>query len=235
MSQGGTYDLDEVVDLDATFIQAPTTVICKVLKPDGTQVSPDPTVDPALAPTYKTSVIGDQEGTWSYRFEGTGAFTGIEEGYFTIQRSAVLGGAPNYSYDPSTSIGRLRLYIDDRDLTRVGNNVPMEQRSAIWSDIELGVFLSKNDDDAYYASAEALTVLSVNRQLLVQSRRIESTTVDYGSIRADLLKQAEAMRALGDAANAGNPYLPADGLAEQSWTNWNAERIALNAIQRGGR
>jgi hypothetical protein len=218
------YDLGETVVLSVTFEAAPTSVVATVLAPDGTTSTP--TVEVSGAPTYTAEVTADAVGTWAYQFVGTGAFEGIEEGYFVIAPSVMSGAA--YTYDPATTIGKVRLYTDDRDISYVNPNVPLDQRSAVWTDGELQVFLDNNDNDAYLASAEALTVLAANRQLLVQSRRIGQTTVDFGSVRSDLLRQAEQYRTQAYAQD------PASAFAEHSWTDFNARRIITNDLLRNG-
>jgi hypothetical protein len=221
------YDIGEPVQLRARFAQSPTTVTVVVMKPDGTYLSPSPTVDPAAAPLYTAAVVPDVPGPWGYRFTGTGAYSAVEEGVFVVRESAVLAGAPAYTYDLATLIGKLRLLVDDRDLSRVQPWVPMEQRSAIWTDAELQVFLDNNSEGVYLAAGEALTVLAGNRQLLVQSRRIADTTVDYGSIRSDLLKQAGEFRSIGYGSAE-----PADGIAQHTWTDFNLRRVVTDTAMR---
>ena len=233
MSVPNEFDLGERVLMEARFNQAPTTVTLQVLRPDGTLVDPAPGVDASQAPYYRASTIGDTPGTWAFRFTGTGAYEAIEEGYFVIIPSAVESGVPRYTYDLETAIGKLRLLVDDRDLSRVSNAVPMEQRSAIWTDDELRVFLNNHDQGVYLAAAEALTVLAGNRQLLVQSRRIGRTEVNYGSVRSDLLKQAEKFESLGylELYETG---VPADGIAEVAYTDFSVRRIVDNTSVREG-
>lgn len=132
-----------------------------------------------------------------------------------------------YTYDLDTDIGKVRFYTDDRDLTRVADEVPFEQRSAVWTDEEVQLML----DDAgsvNLAIARALETLANNRQLLVQSRRIGQTAVDYGDIRAALLKQAANWR-----AQASGSTVPADGIAEQVYNDFGYRRILDNRAQRG--
>jgi hypothetical protein len=206
------------VTVRATFDATPTTVTLIVSKPDGTTVSP--VVNSGDAPTYSGTVTANQVGTWGYRFEGTGAATGVVEGYFVVLASPVLTGVPDYTYDLATDIGQLRLLIDDRDLTHVGASVLPEQRSAIFSDAELQVFLTDSGGNVYIAG---------NRGLYVLARRIGGDiNVNYGSLRADLLRQAKEFR---DQAYAD---APASEFAEIAYNDFAARRIIDNSIRRTG-
>lgn len=52
------------------------------------------------------------------------------------------------TYDLATDIGKVRLYINDKDVTPATD--------AHFTDEELQVFLDNNDDDIYLAAADAL-------------------------------------------------------------------------------
>jgi hypothetical protein len=233
MAAPNYYEIGEPVVLEATFGQPPNTVVATVVKPDGTASTP--TVDSSRAPIYTVTVVATDAGTWGYRFEGSGGYTGVEEGYFVVQPSGVLSGVPAYTYDPATAIGKVRLYTDDRDLSQVGNDVALALRSAVWSDAELQVFLDNNEASPLLAAADALTVLAANRQLLVQSRRIGQTTVNFGSVRADLLAQAKAYRdqayALGEGTGTGAPAME---YAEVAYNDFGARQIIFNDMLRNG-
>jgi hypothetical protein len=95
-----TYDVGDLVRIDATFtVDAtatdPTTVICRVKAPDGTVSAKTygtdaEVVKESTAGVYHLDIDITQRGTWRYRWEGTGAAQGAEEGRFDVRRSGVL-------------------------------------------------------------------------------------------------------------------------------------------------
>jgi hypothetical protein len=135
--------------------------------------------------------------------------------------SAVPVFNPSYTYNPTTTIGLLRLLVQDNDLSSVDASLPMEQRSAAFSDEELEQFLGLHGNDLYSAAAAVLRTWATSKQLIIVARRIGKADVDYGSIRADLLKMAEAF---DDMATEG----PADGVAEIAYDEFAARRIVEN-------
>jgi hypothetical protein len=224
------YTIGSAPTISATFsaggvLADPGSVTLSVTDPDGITTAPAP-VHPSTG-TYTHTLTLTKAGLWQYRFTGTSPAAGAKDGELFVHPYPVA-----YSYDPSNDQGALRLYIDDRDLSSVGASTPPEQRSAIFSDRELDVFLINNGGSAYLAAAEALTVIAGNRSLLVQSRRIGDTTVDYGNVRADLLRQAAAFRAMYDTATGVNA--PADAIAEIAYNDFSARRIIENRFLRGG-
>lgn len=124
-----------------------------------------------------------------------------------------------YTYDPANDLGKVRMYIDDRDLTRTADTVPYAQRSAIFSDEEINAFLTAAGGNVHYAAALALTTIAGNRQLLVMSRRIGRTTIDFGNVRRDLLAQARELLKISQDLNGG-VFAPADGVAEIAYNSF---------------
>lgn len=133
----------------------------------------------------------------------------------------------SYTYDLTTPRGQVRLLTDDRDMSQVSTTLPLEARSAIFSDAEIDVFLANAGNDVFFASADALITISGNRSLLVTSRRIGRETVDYSAVRADLRAQAAALIEFA-------MMQPADGLAEIAWTDPALRRIIINTQLRQG-
>lgn len=173
--------------------------------------------------------LGALLGGWVINWYGT--FSGpVQIGpipdYFTVLPVGAVVPIPSgsYTYNPATDVGYIRLAIDDRDLTLVDTNLPPEQRSCIFSDEEIGEVLAATSD-RNYAIATLLTFIANNRSLLIQSRRVGRTEVNFGSIRSDLLKQAQFYI---DTANA----TPADGLAEIAWDDFTMRRIIVNTNLR---
>ncbi len=91
-----SHFVGDIVELDHTFRIAdepadPTGVTLRVTRPDGGVSSHDFGTDPDLRQAdrgrYTREIRADQEGTWRYRWEGTGAAQGVEEGSFLVERS----------------------------------------------------------------------------------------------------------------------------------------------------
>lgn len=95
----GSYPLHQTIELSVTFTDqdgqpsAPTTVRCKVEKPDRTESVYTNTSDPPVISVdlgiYTVIVAGDQAGTWTHRWEGTsGPTVAVDEAIFYIEPSA---------------------------------------------------------------------------------------------------------------------------------------------------
>ncbi len=173
--------------------------------------------------------------TWTINWYGT--FVGpVQVGpvpdYFNVLPIGAIVVVPSgsYTYDPSSDNGYIRLCIDDRDLSLVDSNLPYEQRSCIFSDEEIADVLAHSGYDVNYAIARLLIVIANNRSLLIQSRRVGRTQIDFGNIRSDLLKQAQAFVELA-AAGA----IPADGYAEIAYDDFSIRRIIVNTQLRNDR
>lgn len=141
--------------------------------------------------------------------------------------------ATTYTYDPDTPIGHLRFLTDDRDMSAIDLSLPLEQRSAVFSDQELAMILYSPEvgGNIKLAAAAVLLAFAANSQLLVQSRRILDTHVNYGSIRGDLMKLAQTYRDQA-IAEGGTLFGPASATVEQSWTTFNRDRMVINAALR---
>lgn len=129
-----------------------------------------------------------------------------------------------FTYDLSTDVGKLRLLVQDNDMSAVGA-VPMEQRSVAFSDEDLTAILTI-EPNLYEAASLTLRAWAANKQLIVVGRKFARGEVDYGQIRTDLMK-------LADAYHERYVNTPADAVVEQTWTDFNADRIILNEWQRG--
>ncbi len=91
-----TYDKGDQVTLRALFtlagIQAdPTTSTVKTLAPDGTVVTKtnaDPEVTSPATGDWVYDLTLDQEGVWTYRWEGVGAVVAAGENTLLVRQSA---------------------------------------------------------------------------------------------------------------------------------------------------
>lgn len=93
-----TYDVGDQVRCSVTFTNSsgdpvdPTTVLFKYKINRGSTVTLTYGIDAAVVKTdtgdYYVDVTITQEGTWSYRFEGSGNVTAAAEGSFLARDSA---------------------------------------------------------------------------------------------------------------------------------------------------
>lgn len=174
--------------------------------------------------------LSDLLGIWQDEWAGTisgQALTAI--GMFQVLPVGAIAVVPSvtYTYDLSTAVGRVRQLTDDRDMSAVSLTLPLEQRSAVWTDEEIQAVLTDKGGSIYRAAATLLRVLAVNRSLLVQSRRVGKAELDYGSIRRDLLAMAKEY---DDAESS----IPADAIAEQFRTDFGYREVLENAVLREG-
>lgn len=132
---------------------------------------------------------------------------------------------PTYTYDPTTPTGVLRLLIQDTDMSAIDPGLALDQRSAAFADEELAAFLGLSYNDYFYAASVALRSWSSNPSLMVVARTISKTEVNYGNIRADMQKAA-------DAYYQQSINTPADAIAEISWTDPALRSIIMNAWLR---
>lgn len=93
------YHLGQSVKLSCAFTDAagaaanPTTVACKVEKPDRTETTYTSATTPAVSNpstgTFELVISADQSGMWTYRWEGTtGTTTPRDEDQFHVLGSA---------------------------------------------------------------------------------------------------------------------------------------------------
>lgn len=89
------YNVGQSVKLYVDFKDAagdpsnPTTVACKVRKPDGTEATYTSLTTPAVTNpntgTFQLIIAADQSGMWTYRWEGaTGTTTPTDEEQFHV-------------------------------------------------------------------------------------------------------------------------------------------------------
>jgi len=115
-----TYDVGDSIKLTFTvrdeagaFINATTAIV--VTKPDGTTVTPAPTITNVSTGIYTAVVAPDQVGLWLYRWAATGAATTAEDGQFYVQ----LPVAANIYTTLAELKDALRIPLTDTDLDSV--------------------------------------------------------------------------------------------------------------------
>jgi hypothetical protein len=88
-----TYDIGDVETMQAIFtdggeVVEPTAVVCYVKAPGRAREERDVT-GPDGDGAYQAEVEPDVNGTWHFRFEGTGAYEAAEEGVFAVRKQIV--------------------------------------------------------------------------------------------------------------------------------------------------
>lgn len=91
--RGQTVKLTNLFTDTAGAAANPTTVICKVEKPDGTEATYTAISTPAIlnpvTGTFTLLIPTDQSGMWTYRWEGTtGDTKAVDEEQFHVAGSA---------------------------------------------------------------------------------------------------------------------------------------------------
>lgn len=167
-------------------------------------------------------------GIWAAAWQGSFGVTPVTPAteYFEVLPVGAVSPVPSvtYTYNLGTDVGRVRLLIDDRDMSSVSTALPLEQRSAIFTDEEVGQFLT-DKGTVYRAAAQALLTIAGNRSLLVQNRKVGRAELDYGGARNDLMKLAQTLIDMDNAT-------PADGVAEIYRTDFGFRDVLTNAALR---
>lgn len=110
-----------------------------------------------------------------------------------------------FTYNPTTSLGKVRLLATDRD-----------SKHEIFSDEEIGVFMSLNDDDVKLAAAQALDQIASSQVLILKYIEVNGLKTNGQAVANALHAQAESLRqqAEGDGAFEIIPG---------PWTNFSSE------------
>lgn len=176
-----------------------------------------------------TPAIDAPLGTWTVTWTGTVSGQGVTQiEDFVVAPVGYVIPVPSmsFSYNLATDVGKVRLLIDDRDMSNATTSVPIEQRSVIFTDEEIAYFITQAGS-VMLAAALGLRTIANNRSLLVQRRVIGRTDVDYGSLRRDLLASASAIETADREA-------PADGIAEIVWDDFTLRDIYVAETLRHG-
>lgn len=175
------------------------------------------------------AALSDPTGVWQDEWQGTisGQALGPMIGLFQVLPVGAVAVVPSstYTYNLATAVGRVRQLTDDRDMSSVSTSLPLEQRSAVWSDEEIQAILDDKAGSVYRAAATLLRVLASNRSLLVQSRKVGRAELDYGSVRRDLM-------ALAKEYDDAEDVIPADAIAETFATDFGYRQVLENAVLR---
>jgi hypothetical protein len=89
-----------------------------------------------------------------------------------------------FTYIPGTVLGTVRLLCTDRD-----------PDNEIFSDEEIGVFLTLNEQDARLAAAQALDQIAASQALILKYIEVNGLRTNGQAVANALHQQAEALRA----------------------------------------
>jgi len=114
-----------------------------------------------------------------------------------------------FTYDPETDSGKVRLLCTDRD--------PDHE---IFSDEEIGVFLSLNEQDVRLAAAQALDQIAASQVLILKYIEVNGLRTNGQAVANALHQQAESLRA--QAADADGDLVeiipgPGSAIAPDAW------------------
>lgn len=235
MASNQGIPIGSVPEVTASFkvnesLEDPTSVVATVESPTGTESNP--TATRLAKGVYLVAFTVTEPGLWHYRITGDAPAEGAVEGDLLVADSQVLDAYPaaDYTYDLTTDIGKVRLYIDDRDFSRVSASLPRGQRSAIFDDAEIQTFIDV-EGGAYDAASVALVAIATNKNLLVQRRELDGANVDFGTLRKDLLDMAQRYRDLSDGLDGGVTK-PASATAEVNHGEFSERDIIINSWLR---
>jgi hypothetical protein len=146
-------------------------------------------------------------------------FDGLSETSTAVQAvETVIVGAADFTNDPSTSIGKVRLLISDVDSV-----------SPIFSDTSIGAFLAMSGSNVRLAAAQALDAIATSEVLTSKVLKTLDLETDGAKVAAELRAQAKTLRDTAADYDAGGnlfgmtivdyvPYRwPGDELAETPW------------------
>jgi len=88
-----------------------------------------------------------------------------------------------FTYDPTTSLGQVRLLISDTDAT-----------AAIFEDAEITAFLTLESSNVYLAAAQALDTISVSEALTLKVIKLMDLSTDGAAVARELRARAISLR-----------------------------------------
>lgn len=100
------------------------------------------------------------------------------------------------AFDMSTAAGRVRLLINDLDITDL-----------FFEDAQIDAFLDLEGDDVRLAAAQALDTIASNEALVFKKMRLLDSSVDGPAVAKELRERAsELRRQAADGADGGGDF-----------------------------
>lgn len=139
-----------------------------------------------------------------------------------------MAAAPTFTYDPLTDVGKVRLKLNDTDLTKPGASATDYTSRGTWtvffSDEEITAVLGLQDNNINLSVASCLRTVASSKLLLAKYQRftLNDVEVDLGRVARDLLDQAESLEELEEDTSApfiviGGPDDSIFALDERRW------------------
>jgi len=139
-----------------------------------------------------------------------------------------MAASPKFTYDPATDVGKIRLRINDTDLTKPGATsetyANREDWTVFFSDQEISSMLGQASSSLNLATALCLRAIASSKTLLAkwQKYKLDDVEVDLGRLADAILKQAESLEELeeeqeGPFVSIGGPDNSLFDLAERRW------------------
>lgn len=94
-----------------------------------------------------------------------------------------------FTYDPTTNIGKVRLFIPDR-----------VEQGALFTDAEIETFLDLEGDNVWRAAALALETVAGDEALTQKVQKIGDIQTDGAKLQDSILKRAAGLRKLAEIA-----------------------------------
>lgn len=116
----------------------------------------------------------------------------------------------SFSYDVSSDVGKIRLWIRDTDST-----------SALYTDEEISAMFAMNENDIRLTAAALLIALAGNKALLAKA--VSAGKYSEDSRRGVAFELRETAKAIIEGGQ-----IPADGVIEQTFENPINNRRRLN-------
>lgn len=129
------------------------------------------------------------------------------------------------TYDITNNTGKVRLAIADIDTTT--STGLRSTWTVLFTDEEIGVFLTQASSSVWMAAAYALRSIAASRALTAKMRKL-------GDFMEDLTKIAEALRSQADAYEDMAKNEPAGAIAEVAQTDFAYRDIIQNYYLRSG-
>lgn len=131
--------------------------------------------------------------------------------------------ADTFTYDLTTNRGKVRFALGDTDLTTTSG--ARNTWTCLFTDAEVDYLLDKAGDDVDWAVAYGLEVIAADPVLLVSRIKLTESEEDHSDVRKDLLAMSKHIR-------DRMAEEPADGFAEQNFTDFSFREIVHNAALR---
>jgi len=201
---------------------APTAVVLTIKAPDGTETTPANST--SSVGVYTATVPVDQAGTWAYRWVGSGAAVGVDEGTFYVRFSLLDGGRNRPGYLCSVE--------DVADYMPAGQNLDFAIVDRLIASASSAIMRIAEREFSSHDSAAIERIFPVHpyrasREIPVGDMADDPEQVDL--LDADGNVIAEDIAGVESLPRNRKPYEPITALRFTSGALGSADRIRVNA------